>query len=69
MTNSKQYDIVLKNGRVIDPETYLDGTFNVGINGGQIAAVSDQPLSGKQERLRPSQISPSMARKSSTSRA
>ena len=49
MANSKQYDIVLKNGRVIDPETYLDGTFNVGINGGQIAAVSDQPLSGKQE--------------------
>ncbi|MGB5431558.1 MAG: hypothetical protein WBO21_00975, partial [Acidimicrobiia bacterium] len=45
---SKQYDVVLANGRVIDPETYLDGTFNVGISGGQIAAVSDQPLKGKE---------------------
>ena len=45
----KKFDVVLSGGRVIDPETYLDGTFNVGINGGQIAAVSDQPLSGKQE--------------------
>jgi len=42
------YDIVLTNGRVIDPETYLDGKYNVGIKGGQIAAVSDQPLQGKQ---------------------
>ena len=43
-----QYDVVLTNGRVIDPETYLDGTFNVGINGGKIAAISDQPLKGKE---------------------
>jgi len=42
------YDIVLTNGRVIDPETYLDGKYNVGIKGDQIAAVSDQPLEGKQ---------------------
>jgi len=42
------YDIVLANGRVIDPETYLDGKYDVGIKGGQIAAVSDQPLQGKQ---------------------
>ena len=49
MTNqSEQFDIVLANGRVIDPETYLDGIFNVGINGGQIAAISDQPLKGKE---------------------
>jgi N-acyl-D-glutamate deacylase len=41
------YDIVLANGRVIDPETYLDGKYNVGIMGDQIAAVSDQPLQGK----------------------
>jgi Amidohydrolase family len=44
---NKQYDVVLANGRVIDPETYLDGKYNVGINGDQIAAVSDQPLNGK----------------------
>ena len=30
---SEQYDIVLVNGRVIDPETYLDGSYNVGITG------------------------------------
>ena len=47
-TPNEQYDVVLANGRVIDPETYLDGIFNVGINGGQIAAISDQPLKGKE---------------------
>jgi N-acyl-D-glutamate deacylase len=44
---ASHYDIVLANGRVIDPETYRDGTYHVGINGDQIAAVSDQPLQGK----------------------
>ncbi len=47
-SQSEQYDIVLANGRVIDPETYLDGSYNVGIRGGQIAAISDQPLKGKE---------------------
>jgi N-acyl-D-glutamate deacylase len=45
---NEQYDVVLANGRVIDPETYLDGTFNVGIKGDRIAAISDQPLKGKE---------------------
>ncbi len=50
MTNTEQhFDIVLKNGRVIDPETYTDGIFNVGINGGSIASVSSEPLTGVQE--------------------
>lgn len=48
-TQNEQYDVVLANGRVIDPETYLDGIFNVGIIDNQFAAISDQPLSGKQE--------------------
>ncbi|MGB5414171.1 MAG: N-acyl-D-glutamate deacylase, partial [Polyangiales bacterium] len=49
MTNqTQQYDVVFANGRVIDPETYRDGKFNVGIRGGQIAAVSDQPLEGNE---------------------
>jgi N-acyl-D-glutamate deacylase len=47
-TDKKNYDIVLANGRVIDPETYLDGKFYVGINGGSIAAVSESPLEGKE---------------------
>ena len=42
------YDIVLANGRVIDPETYLDGQMHVGITGDRIAAVSETPLKGKE---------------------
>ncbi|MEU7023863.1 amidohydrolase family protein [Streptomyces sp. NPDC046203] len=40
------YDVVLVGGRVVDPEKRLDETLNVGITGGRIAAVSDQPLDG-----------------------
>lgn len=42
-----QYDIVLMGGRVIDPETKLDGIRNVGILNNRIAQVSTQPLKGK----------------------
>jgi len=42
-----QYDLVLHNGRVIDPETSLDAVRDVGIGNGQIVAISEQPLSGK----------------------
>ena len=45
---NEPYDIVLANGRVIDPETYLDGQMHVGITGDRIAAVSETPLEGKQ---------------------
>ena len=50
MTNSKQYDIVLKNGRVIDPETYFDRVCNVGITDGKVVTISEDPLSGKEEK-------------------
>ncbi len=40
------YDLVVANGRVIDPESGLDGVRHVGINGGSIAAISEQPLKG-----------------------
>ena len=42
------YDIVLKNGRVIDPETGLDAVRNVGIRGNRIVEISASPLSGKE---------------------
>lgn len=42
------YDIVLKNGRVMDPETGLDAVRNVGIRGGRIMEISANPLSGKE---------------------
>jgi N-acyl-D-glutamate deacylase len=43
-----KYDVVLSNGRVIDPETFVDATMNVGIKGESIAAVSETPLEGKE---------------------
>jgi N-acyl-D-glutamate deacylase len=47
-SQNSTYDIVLANGRVIDPETYLDAQMHVGIKGDRIAAVSETPLEGKQ---------------------
>lgn len=42
------YDIVIEGGRVIDPETKLDATRNVGILGNRIAQISAEPLKGKE---------------------
>jgi len=44
---SQTYDVVLRNGRVMDPETKLDAIRNVGIQNGKIAAISADPLAGK----------------------
>src|SRR6185295_1507838 len=44
---SPTYDIVIANGRVMDPESGLDGIRFVGINGGKIAAISQAALKGK----------------------
>jgi len=42
------YDIVIENGRVIDPETERDENgLNIGIDGKQIVRISREPLSGK----------------------
>jgi N-acyl-D-aspartate/D-glutamate deacylase len=41
------FDIVLKGGRVIDPETGLDAVRDVAIRGDSIARVSAQPLRGR----------------------
>ena len=40
------YDLVVANGRVIDPESQVDAVRHVGIRGGRIETVSDTPLSG-----------------------
>ena len=42
------YDIVLVNGRVIDPETKLDTIKNVGILNNRIVQISSGPLEGKE---------------------
>src|SRR5436305_12586131 len=43
----QQFEIAIVNGRVMDPESGLDGIRNLGIRDGRIAAVSSQKLSGK----------------------
>ncbi len=42
------YDLVIANGRVMDPESGLDAVRNVGIRGGKIAVISTGALEGKQ---------------------
>lgn len=47
MPNEKgPFDIVIENGRVVDPETGLDAIRNVGIKGKRIAAISKDTLKG-----------------------
>jgi N-acyl-D-aspartate/D-glutamate deacylase len=41
------YDVVIANGRVMDPESGLDAVRNVGIRAGKVVAVSEKPLTGK----------------------
>jgi N-acyl-D-aspartate/D-glutamate deacylase len=44
---AQTYDVVLSNGRVMDPESGLDAVRNVGIRGHSIAAISQRPLQGR----------------------
>jgi N-acyl-D-aspartate/D-glutamate deacylase len=45
---SETFDLVIANGRVMDPESGLNAVRNVGISGGKIRAVSAEALNGKQ---------------------
>lgn len=45
--SSAEFDIVLANGRVMDPESNLDAIRHVGIRNGKIAAISARPLRGR----------------------
>jgi N-acyl-D-aspartate/D-glutamate deacylase len=45
---AETYDLVIANGRVMDPESGLDAVRDVGIRSGKIAAISIAPLAGKQ---------------------
>lgn len=40
------YDVVIRNGRVMDPESGLDAQLNVAIHGRSIAAVTASPVVG-----------------------
>jgi dihydroorotase len=48
--NSEQrtYDLVLSHGRVMDPESGLDAIRDVGIQGDQIAVISERPLQARE---------------------
>src|SRR5215467_14411066 len=41
------YDVVIANGRVMDPESGLDATRFIGIRNGKIEAISATPIGGK----------------------
>ena len=41
-----EFDLVIANGRVMDPESGTDATLNLGIRNGQIVELSSRRLSG-----------------------
>jgi hypothetical protein len=43
----ENYDIVVVNGRVMDPESGLDGVRNIGISGRTIEVITSEPIRGK----------------------
>ncbi len=43
---AQNYDLVVLNGHVIDPESGLDATRNIGVRAGKIAEISAAPLTG-----------------------
>lgn len=45
-TPPAEFDLVIVNGRVMDPETGLDAVRNVGINDGQIITITEEGLVG-----------------------
>ena len=47
LLQAQTYDVVILNGRVLDPESNLDAVRSVGINGRTIAAVSTERLTGR----------------------
>ncbi len=46
--HTTEYDLVISEGRVIDPESGLDARCNVGIIGGKVRAVTTATLHGRQ---------------------
>jgi N-acyl-D-glutamate deacylase len=42
------YDLVISNGRVMDPETKYDAVANVGVKDGRIAVITKKKITGKE---------------------
>jgi len=47
LLRAQAFDLVIANGRVLDPESGLEAVRNVGVNGGTIAAISGERLNGR----------------------
>src|SRR5512132_586778 len=45
--SSAQFDLVVHGGRVIDPESGLDGVRDVGVRDGRIALIAERRLAGR----------------------
>jgi len=45
---AQDYDVVILNGRVMDPETNFDGVRNVGVKDGKIVAITKDAIKGKE---------------------
>ncbi len=45
---AETYDVVINNGRVMDPETHFDGVRNVGIKDGKIVAITADAIKGEE---------------------
>ncbi|MBV8816853.1 MAG: amidohydrolase family protein [Acidobacteriaceae bacterium] len=48
-SGGKMFDLAINNGRVLDPETYLNEPRNIGIADGAIAAIAIEPIEGRAE--------------------
>ncbi|WP_051238671.1 amidohydrolase family protein [Gaetbulibacter saemankumensis] len=47
-SSDTEFDVVILNGRVMDPETNFDGLRNVGVLDGKIALITEESISGKE---------------------
>ena len=45
---AETYDVVINNGRVMDPETHFDGVRNVGVKDGKIVVITEKAIRGKE---------------------
>ena len=48
LAETEIYDLVILNGRVIDPETKLDKKLNIGVRKGEITAITKESISARQ---------------------
>ena len=47
IASAQDYDLVILNGRVMDPETKFDAVRNVGIKGDRIVKITEEKITGK----------------------